>query len=460
MKRVFYKIFFAFLMCSYIPLIAIFIMNYLYTTRYLENDTKNKMIELVNVVDIDQLKLKQKYDEKSGAYFRYMNMEEQSELNSLFKLFNKLEVKTDIRNIPIGDYVVKEVKLSRITNHFYLIKKISEKEVITVTTEIINPKLIKEVILKFYKTYSLIALPLIFIVTYILSQKFAKTIETLEKISTQISNSNFTETVDIKSKNELESLGNNINKMAKQLQNNIEELSTLNERLKKELKEKENLLETEKNFMRAIGHELKTPVAIITGYIEALQDEMIEEKDIKKTYEIIYNEGMSISKLVKDINDYLKLEFHHGDPIFESTNIKNLIENSLEKYYLDILQREIKLNKIYKETEIKTDAKLLGIVLNNLLTNALTYVDERKELEIELTKNELRISNSSEYISKETFEKIFNPFYKIDKSRNRKYGGTGLGLSIVKNLLEILKFEYSFTYDENRKFAVFTIKFL
>lgn len=460
MRRVFYKIFFAFFMCSYIPLIAIFVMNYLYTTRYLENDTKNKMVELVNVVDVEQLKLKQKYDAKSGAYFRYMNMEEQSELNSLFKLFNKLEMKTNIRDIPVGDYVVKEIKLSRITNHFYLIKKISEKEVITVTTEIINPKLIKEIIFRFYKIYSLIAVPLIFLVTYKLSQKFAKPIETLEKISTQISNSNFTETVDIKSKNELERLGNNINKMAKQLQNNIEELRVLNERLKKELKEKESLLETEKNFMRAIGHELKTPVAIITGYIEALQDEMIEEKDIKKTYEIIYSEGMSISKLVKDINDYLKLEFHHGEPIFESTNIKSLIENSLEKYYLDILQREIKLNKIYEEVEIKTDTKLLGIVLNNLLTNALTYVDERKELEIELTKNELKISNSSEYISKETFEKIFNPFYKIDKSRNRKYGGTGLGLSIVKNLLEILKLEYSFIYDENRKFAIFTIKFL
>lgn len=126
MKRVFYKIFFAFLMCSYVPLVAIFIMNYLYTTRYLENDTKYKMVELVNNIDVEELKLKQKYDEKSGIYFRYMNMEERSELNALFKLFNKLEVKTDIRSIPIDDYVVKDVKLSRITNHFYLIKNFQE----------------------------------------------------------------------------------------------------------------------------------------------------------------------------------------------------------------------------------------------------------------------------------------------------------------------------------------------
>lgn len=99
----------------------------------------------------------------------------------------------------------------------------------------------------------------------------------------------------------------------------------------------------------------------------------------------------------------------------------------------------------------------MEIILNNLITNAITYVDENKKIEVELNENYLRISNSSEYIEEEILKKIFNPFYKIDKSRSRKYGGTGLGLSIVKNLLEFLKLEYSFVYDEKRKFVVFTI---
>ncbi|MBM6823214.1 histidine kinase dimerization/phospho-acceptor domain-containing protein, partial [Fusobacterium mortiferum] len=168
-------------------------------------------------------------------------------------------------------------------------------------------------------------------------------IEILEKVSTQISNSDFTEVVEIKSKNELESLGNNINKMARKLKQNIEELNLLNDKLKVELKEKERILETEKMFMRAIGHELKTPVAIINGYIEALQDGMIDENEKKNTYDIIYNEAMSITKLVKDINSYLKYEFRDLKPSFEKVNLKEIIELGLNKYSLDIEQKKIKL---------------------------------------------------------------------------------------------------------------------
>ena len=110
--------------------------------------------------------------------------------------------------------------------------------------------------------------------------------------------------------------------------------------------------------------------------------------------------------------------------------------------------------------EIKTDVKIFNIILNNLLTNALTYMNDEKNLGIYLRDNSLVIENSADTISDEVIEKIFNPFYKIDSSRNRKYGGTGLGLSIVKNLLEALNLKYSFTYDKDRKFAKFTIIFL
>ena len=300
-----------------------------------------------------------------------------------------------------------------------------------------------------YKQYTLFIIPLLLIGSYIISKNFSKPIEILEKVSAQISNSDFTEVVDIKSKNELESLGNNINKMASKLKQNIEELNGLNDKLKIELKEKEKLLETEKTFMRAIGHELKTPVAIINGYIEALQDGIIEETEKEKIYEIIYNEAMSIDKLVKDLK-----------PTFEKINMKKVIEFGLKKYSLDIEQKKVDLKLELEDLEIKTDVKIFNIILNNLLTNALTYMNDEKKLGIYLRDNSLVIENSADTISDEVIEKIFNPFYKIDSSRNRKYGGTGLGLSIVKNLLEALNLKYSFTYDKDRKFAKFTIIFL
>ena len=140
--------------------------------------------------------------------------------------------------------------------------------------------------------------------------------------------------------------------------------------------------------------------------------------------------------------------------------MKKVIEFGLKKYSLDIEQKKVDLRLELEDLEMKTDVKIFNIILNNLLTNALTYMNDEKKLGIYLRDNSLVIENSTDTISDEVIEKIFNPFYKIDSSRNRKYGGTGLGLSIVKNLLEALNLKYSFTYDKDRKFAKFIIIFL
>lgn len=453
MRKIFYKIFLYFCLAAYLPLALIYAFNFFYVDKYIVEEKRSALIQVAENIDITELKKIGKQDIKYGeskldVHLRYINLNEKSGSSDFFKFFSRTEMKIDLRKMELNEYSIKTVKLSSLTNHFFLIKKISDHEVVT------------GIMIGIYKQYTLFIIPILLIGSYIISKKFSKPIEILEKVSAQISNSDFTETVEIKSKNELESLGNNINKMAAKLKQNIEELNELNDKLKIELKEKENLLETEKTFMRAIGHELKTPVAIINGYIEALQDGIIEENEKEKIYEIIYNESMSIDKLVKDINSYLKSEFKDLKPTFEQVNMKKIIELGLKKYSLDIEQKKVDLKLELEDFEIKTDVKIFNIILNNLLTNALTYMNDKKKLGIYLRDNSLVIENSADTISDEVIEKIFNPFYKIDSSRNRKYGGTGLGLSIVKNLLEALKLKYCFTYDKDRNFAKFTIIFL
>ena len=465
MRKIFYKIFLYFCLAAYLPLALIYAFNFFYVDKYIVEEKRSALIQVAENIDITELKKIGKQDIKYGeskldVHLRYINLNEKSGSSDFFKFFSRTEMKIDIRKMELNEYSIKTVKLSSLTNHFFLIKKISDHEIVAVIGESIVPKVVTGIMIGIYKQYTLFIIPLILIGSYIISKNFSKSIEILEKVSAQISNSDFTEVVDIKSKNELESLGNNINKMASKLKQNIEELNGLNDKLKIELKEKEKLLETEKTFMRAIGHELKTPVAIINGYIEALQDGIIEETEKEKIYEIIYNEAMSIDKLVKDINSYLKSEFKDLKPTFEKINMKKVIEFGLKKYSLDIEQKRVDLRLELEDLEIKTDVKIFNIILNNLLTNALTYMNDEKKLGIYLRDNSLVIENSTDTISDEVIEKIFNPFYKIDSSRNRKYGGTGLGLSIVKNLLEALNLKYSFTYDKDRKFAKFTIIFL
>lgn len=464
MRKIFYKIFLYFCLAAYLPLVLIYAFNFFYVDKYIIEDKKDTLIKIAENMDIEQLKKVKKQDIKYGenkldVYLRYIDLNENSENKDFLKIFNRNDTKVDIRKMKLNEYSIKTVKLSSLTNHFFLIKKISDHEVVAVIGEIIGTNVVTGIMIGIYKQYSLFIIPILLIGSYIISKKFSEPIEILEKVSTQISNSDFTERVEIKSKNELESLGNNINKMATKLKQNIDELNLLNEKLKVELEEKEKLLETEKMFMRAIGHELKTPIAIINGYIEALQDNIIEEEEIAKTYNIIYEEGMSINKLVKDINEYLKLEFKNLELCYEKIQVRGLIKDSLKKYKLDIEQKNIKLIESYEDKELNTDIKLFNIVLNNLITNAITYVDERREIDIELTDKSLIISNTSKEISEETIDKIFNPFYKIDDSRNRKYGGTGLGLSIVKNILEALNLKYSFSYDKEEKKVKFIIVF-
>lgn len=464
MKKIFYKIFLYFCLAAYLPLVLIYAFNFFYVDKYVIEEKRSTLVRIAEDINIPYLKEVKKQDIKYGenkldVYLRYIDLNEKTGSTDFFKLFNRAELKLNIKNMQLNEYSIKTVKLSSLTNHFVLIKKISDHEIVAVIGEIIVPRVVTGIIIGVYKEYTLVIIPLLLLWSYIMSKRFSRPIEILEKVSTQISNSDFTEKVDIKSKNELESLGNNINKIASKLRQNIEELNMLNSKLKVELKKKENLLETEKIFMRAIGHELKTPVAIINGYIEALQDGIIEEEEKSKTYNIIYNEAMSIDKLVKDINSYLKSEFRDLKPNLELYDIKKIVENEIKKYSLDIRQKNILFKTELESTKIKTDLRLINIVLNNLITNALTYVNEKREIKISLKSGVLVIENSADEIPKEVIEKIFNPFYKIDSSRNRKYGGTGLGLSIVKNILEGLDIEYKFEYDEVDKKARFIVNF-
>lgn len=459
MKKVFYKIFLTFLICSYLPLIGLFSLQYFFTGSYVERVKTEGLIRAVENADVDQLKKGSIYDKKSQIYLSYINTETGGRKNIYFNMFKKIEDKNTLSDIPVGEFKIVKLKISSITNHIYMLKRISEDEAIGGVIEVIKPDVITGIIMKIYKGYSIFAIPLIFLLTYILSKKFAKPIEKLEALSKAIANCEFKNTVEIKSKNELFRLAENLNKMAENMKKNIVELNELNEKLKLELIEKQRILDGKVIFMRAIGHELKTPIAIINGYIEALQDGIIPEGEVKKTYSIIYNEGLSMDRLVQNINTYLKTEYRTVEMNPEKIELKEFIENNFNKYKLDIKQKKIDLKCELEPEEITIDRKSLHTILNNLFTNAITYVDENKKIEIILKDGVFTVANSSAELSENILKNLFDPFYKCDDSRQRKYGGTGLGLSIVKNLLEVLNLEYSFIYDEERRFAIFKIKF-
>ena len=462
MRKIFYKIFFAFIVISYLPLIVIYHFNFLYMDKYIVQNTKSELIKISENVSVSEIPIDRVIDSKENKDIKiaYINFLKPHGDANLFNYFNKTEIRANLDKLRIGDYTIRLASMTNFLNYFLLIKKISDMEVLVIIAPTIVPNVITNMMSTFYLDLSTFIVPIIFVLAYIFSKYFSDPIVELEKMSSKISNMDFSSNVNIKYNNELETLGNNLNVMSEKLKNNIDELNALNSKLKIELIEKEKLMDFEKEFMRSIGHELKTPIAIINGYIEALQDGMVSEGERNNTYSIIYNEGIFLDKLIKNLNTYLKYEFKSSKDNYEEFRLKEMLESELNKYALDLKKKEIQLTVNISDEIIHTDKYRVSIILNNLFTNALTYVDDRRIINIEFKNMELKISNSSEYIPEEKFSKIFSPFYKIDSSRNRKYGGTGLGLSIVKNMLTSMNLKHSLIFDEQNNFVIFSVKFV
>lgn len=433
MKKIFYKIFFAFIVISYLPLIVIYYFNFLYMDKYIVQNTKEQLIKVSEDISIKDIPLDKIIDSKKNKDIKiaYINFQKSEKESELFNYFNKTEIKANLEKLHTGDYTIRLTSMTDFLNYFLLIKKISNTEFLVIISPTIVPNVVTKMMSSFYLDLSAFIVPILFVLAYIFSKYFSDPIVTLEKISSKISKLDFSSNIDFKYNNELETLGNNLKGMSEKLKNNIDELNNLNLQMKIELKEKEKLINFEKDFMRSIGHELKTPIAIINGYIEALQDDIVSDEEKNNVYSIIYNEGMFLDKLIKNLN----------------------------KYNLDFVKKNIGIKIDIDESKIFIDKYRVSIILNNLFTNAITYVDDRKKIEIEFKDKILRISNSSAYIPEEKFKNIFRPFYKLDSSRNRKYGGAGLGLSIVKNILTSLNLEHSLIFDEEKNYVIFTIKF-
>ena len=462
MKKIFYKIFFIFVIVTYMPLVIIYGFNSFYVNEYIKKKKAKELREITTFVNINSFsaEYKKRIEEKEDIKIDIVDLASEKPKVYIFEYLNNRDLKIDIEHMKINESIVKFVKRTSLLNNIYIIKKVDKEKFIVISSLMVIPEVISHIILSAYFYVTALIIPVVFILTYFISKKMSRPIELLEEVSKKMSNLDFSKTIEFKSDDELTRLGKNINNMAQVLKNNIDELSLVNKQLKKELETNENLMKFEKDFMNSISHELKTPIAIINGYIEMLQDKIIKDpKEIEKIYSVMFAEGIYLNNMIKDLNSYHRYESNFFRIEKKEIKMKEFIDGLLTKYQLDIEERKINLFVNIEDKIIVEDLGKLSIILNNLLTNAISYTDKRGIIEINYKNNNLRILNSAESISEEKFAQIFKPFYKLDSSRNRKYGGTGLGLSIVKNILELLQLKYSMKFEKNGNFVIFDIKF-
>ncbi|MGL4363415.1 MAG: ATP-binding protein [Cellulosilyticaceae bacterium] len=199
-------------------------------------------------------------------------------------------------------------------------------------------------------------------------------------------------------------------------------------------------------FVSNVTHELKTPLTSIQGFIETLQNGAIDNKEVAhKFLSIIDIESKRLYRLIQDILVLAEIENMkeaHG----ETVNISDILENvySLLKNEADKKGISFEISGVEKDIYINADKDHVKQVILNLVSNAIRYTDEGKvSVEIKQSDNkaELVVNDTGIGISKDYIGRIFERFYRVDKSRTSKRGGTGLGLSIVKHIAQLYDWE-------------------
>ena len=200
-----------------------------------------------------------------------------------------------------------------------------------------------------------------------------------------------------------------------------------------------------REFIGNISHELKTPLFTVQGYILTLLDGGVKDKKIRNKY--LRRSAKGVERLIYIVKDMdLITKFESGIQTIDrsSFNLIEIVQNVFELFEMEAAKNEIKLNfdRLYvNPIWVYADKERIQQVLTNLVINSLKYGKQKGITEISITdiaesKVLVRVVDNGEGIDKENIPRLFERFYRVERTRSRAGGGSGLGLSIVKHIIE------------------------
>lgn len=209
----------------------------------------------------------------------------------------------------------------------------------------------------------------------------------------------------------------------------------------KKLREQEQF---RKEFIGNLAHELKTPIFSIQGYILTLLEGGMDDEKVNKEFLERAAKGVDrMTAIVEDLDTIMKIESNRMSLDIKKNDILDISKDIIEA--LEYRSEEKNISIKFKESYdspiyVKCDKGRIEQVLTNLLSNAIYYSEEGDEIEIRFYKMDknllVEVSDNGIGIDSEHLPRLFERFYRVDKSRSRHQGGTGLGLAIVKHIIE------------------------
>ena len=194
--------------------------------------------------------------------------------------------------------------------------------------------------------------------------------------------------------------------------------------------------EMRQEFTANVSHELKTPLTSISGYAELIESGMAQGEDSVRFAGKIRKESDRMLALIGDILRLSELDSIGDTPLDDEIDLKAVSEDCKERLSQQAEKRGIRITVSGESTVITGSRTEITELVYNLLDNAIKYNRENGNIEIDISDKKLTVSDTGLGIPQESIPRIFERFYRIDKSRSRAKGGTGLGLSIVRHIAE------------------------
>ena len=289
------------------------------------------------------------------------------------------------------------------------------------------------------------------------SRYYSKPLVSISNVAKRMTTLDMTWKCEVNRQDEIGVLAASLNEMAEQLNSALASLRLANWQLKKDIEREREQEKQRVEFFTAVSHELKTPIAIIKGQLEGMIYQVGEYKDRDTYLRRCMKTTNDMEALVKEILSAARMggsDFH-----LERTDldISQMLRKVCQQFRGRIEDKQMELRMdIQPEYHYQGDRRLMEKVFTNVIGNAVAYSPAGAVITVIQKDEVFSVENTGVHIAEEDLERIFTPFYRVDKSRNRNSGGSGLGLYITKTILEHHEIIHNMVNTENGvKFTAF-----
>ena len=296
------------------------------------------------------------------------------------------------------------------------------------------------------------------IASYFVTRLLTKPILEISDISKRLTSLDMTWRCDTSRTDEVGTLALNLNTMAARLDSTLKELSAANEKLQADIEQERRQEKLRVDFFRAVSHELKTPITVLKGELEGMIYQVGEYKDRDAHLRQSLRTVNDMELLVKEILSASRMAGSDFSLTLSDVDLSQLMRECCRKWQGAAEDREQRFQaEIEDGRTCQGDMALLQKAVSNIIGNAVVHSPSQTEIIVTLAGNTLQVRNNGVSIDSADLEKIFEPFYRVDRSHNRNTGGSGLGLYIVKTILE--RHGFSFRMNSTNDEVCFTVTF-